>query len=264
MAIATATATATATVTATMAESSTNQNDHNMHEQQQSQRSSSPLLVCPDIFQSIMFWSLFPATFVMPLWLVFGHGGLGGTAGWFALLLMYVAALPLLIYHVILAYLYWDKLNNQQQEQDQLQRPLSPDDEPLDHQQQSQSSQRLLLPLRTSYALLAYYIASFFLQFFMDDGGDQGNTGSPAERVYDVPQELCQSFEFISFVVVASQLILLLVYACSSTLDQPGQSSAQQQDDSTTDADLRVPLLDSSLEQQHAQQNDEETPEAPM
>ena len=70
------------------------------------------------------------------------------------------------------------------------------------------------MDLTSSWVLLIYFAATFLAQFFMDDGGDQGLVGSPAERVWGVPCQICNVAEVCTLIAACALLMALFVKAC--------------------------------------------------
>lgn len=137
-------------------------------------------------FQVIMFWSLLPAIVVMPLWLVMGREYVGGPSGWNGVLLMFLVAPPLFIYHVVLLILHVRKTLREE-------------------------SPHFLMSADSATTLVAYYVVSFLAQIFMNDGGDQGSMGSIAEQKWGLPRNVCSFVEQSLLLGTLGLLVVLMV-----------------------------------------------------
>lgn len=105
------------------------------------------------------------------------------------MLLMTFVAPPLLIYHIVLLALWWRRCIRE-------------------------ANPHYMLSLASTKALLAYYLASLFVQFFMDDGGDQGNMGSAAQQRWGVPKHVNNFMELASLVTAVLLMVVLMWLVC--------------------------------------------------
>eukprot|EP00978_Attheya_sp_CCMP212_P003139 scaffold6461_cov48-Attheya_sp.AAC.6 len=144
------------------------------------------------LFQKVMFWSLVPAVLVVPVWMVVGRELMGGPGGWGGIILMWTVGPVLLLYHFLLLAVLLrcnKRVGNH-----------SPAD--------------FCVSVRLAKTLVIYYAAHFFLQIFMDDGGDQGNMGSWAVQFLGLKSATSDSIDALFAVMILVLLIVLMVFAC--------------------------------------------------
>ena len=146
----------------------------------------------PSSFQKRSFWTLWPAIVVIPLWMCFGKSYLGGPGGWNTILLLSIASPVVILYHTAVA--VTALIRNRQRDG-------------LDRED-------YFLSKRTSYTFVAYYACHLMLQVFMDDGGDQGNMGSVAERYFRTSKTVAEAMTAVFFFAIILLMITTLVLVC--------------------------------------------------
>uniref|UniRef100_A0A7S3L422 Uncharacterized protein n=1 Tax=Amphora coffeiformis TaxID=265554 RepID=A0A7S3L422_9STRA len=148
-------------------------------------------------FEKAMFWSLATSIVFVPAWTVFGRTLLGGPGGWGTILMMTFVAPPLFVSHVVL-FVLARRANNVYEQ-------------PSDY--------RITRPVAS--VLLAYYTALFFQQVFMDDGGDQGSTGSVATKYFGFDKyasdPVAAVFSGVSIVLLIAVVALVCIIKLPST-----------------------------------------------
>eukprot|EP00978_Attheya_sp_CCMP212_P024162 scaffold75523_cov38-Attheya_sp.AAC.2 len=159
------------------------------------------------LFQKVMFWSLVPAILVVPVWMVAGRQLMGGPGGWGGVILMWTVAPVLLLHHIILleVMIRSNKRvgNNRSNHRSSSMRDCGGD---------------FCVSVRLAHTLFMYYAAHFFLQVFMDDGGDQGAMGSWAFQYLGVKSSISDTVDACLAVMI---LVLLVVQMVFAGMDDP-------------------------------------------
>jgi hypothetical protein len=161
------------------------------------------------LFQKVMFWSLGPAILVVPVWMVAGRQLMGGPGGWGAVILMWTVAPMLLLHHIVLLEVMirsnkrvGNHVNNNNRSS----------------RRRCGSAGDFCVSVRLANTLFIYYAAHFFLQLFMDDGGDQGAMGSWAFQYLGLKSSISDTIDACLAVMILVLLVVQMVFAC---MDDP-------------------------------------------
>ena len=132
----------------------------------------------PSRFEKIMFWSLLPATVILPVWLVSGRTVMGGPSGWGSIFLVVTWAPVLFLYHILL--LAITIVKNHRRWNNKLQRKSS--------SSSSCSAEKrfwAMMPMteyfiaeQSATILAIYYVVSVLVQLFMMDGDEHCSVSS--------------------------------------------------------------------------------------
>ena len=192
-------------------------------------------------FEQLMFWSLIPATVVLPAWLVGGRTLLGGPRGWGSLVLMCTGAPILCLYHILLLVVYMIKNQRRRRRRRpstihrgqprQRRRMTSHGSSPHDKNHDDNGSpimisiQEYSVGDPSAFYLAVYYGVSFLVQCFMKDGDDHGSVASLATERLGISGTLSSDIGwFLVWASVALGVELLFLALVQPLPGQPRQA----------------------------------------
>lgn len=155
----------------------------------------------PTKFERAMFWSLIPATFLLPTWLLHGRSMIGGPKGWGSLFLIVTWAPVLFLYHLLLLAVTIVKNKRRQKK--------------------SISWKDYFVGEHSAVFLVLYYVVSVIIQIFMKDGDDQGSSESLASKWWGISERMNAQIGWLLFCMSLASGAELLFLAILEPL--PGE-----------------------------------------
>jgi hypothetical protein len=150
-----------------------------------------------------MFWSLIPATVILPVWLVAGRTFMGGPSGWGIIFLVFTWAPVVFLYHILLLAISVVK-NRRRWKNLKLSSASSQGMRATDYFIAEQSASILTL----------YYVVSILVQFLMKDGNEHGSVASIMTQWFGMSERLCSDIGWLllsASVALAVELLFLAI-----------------------------------------------------
>jgi len=175
----------------------------------------------PNRLERFMFWTLVPATVLLPAWLVVGRSLMGGPKGWGSIVLILTWGPILFLYHILLLTIYIVKnhrrKNKHQQRSSSTKIPKTYTKYNTKHFVSSvlHSSKEYFITEQSAIILGLYYCVSLVVQLFMKDGdADQGSMASIATTLLGIRDELSSEIGwalFFASIALALELLFLAI-----------------------------------------------------